>query len=168
MTVLAYAARQRPDAAATPAAVVLGATATMRGVPEVANLALSSNLLYSPALRAGPLGRRLVRAVAFGDSSPPHAVADTRRRWADCPAPTRWAYGLGLMGEDITAEVARITVPVLAVTGTKDRIAPPARARAIAAAAPRGRFELVAGVGHAIVAEAPGTVGALILATATA
>lgn len=49
---------------------------------------------------------------------------------------------------DRAADAARVTCPLLVLHGTDDPISPPADGRAVASAAPRGRFVAIADGGH--------------------
>jgi 3-oxoadipate enol-lactonase len=53
-----------------------------------------------------------------------------------------------LEGFDITDRLWRIDVPTLVLAGSRDVIVPPARQRALAAAIPGARFQLLEGAGH--------------------
>ncbi len=55
---------------------------------------------------------------------------------------------LGRRSRSTTAAASGMTVPLLVVQGGCDQISPPEDARKIADAAPKSRFELVAGAGH--------------------
>jgi pimeloyl-ACP methyl ester carboxylesterase len=56
---------------------------------------------------------------------------------------------------DVRDRLAAVTVPTLVLTGELDRETPPAYGRALAAAIPGARFEVLAGAGHLLPAEAP-------------
>lgn len=57
-----------------------------------------------------------------------------------------------------------IAVPTLVLVGSEDRIAPPALARAMAAAIPGARLAVIEGAGHVSNVEAPGAFSAAVLA----
>lgn len=56
------------------------------------------------------------------------------------------------------AELARLTMPVLVIAGTRDRLVSPHGVEARARAMPRARALLIAGAGHACAEEAPAAV----------
>jgi 3-oxoadipate enol-lactonase len=63
---------------------------------------------------------------------------------------------------DVRADLAGVAVPVLAVAGSEDTVAPPTLAREIAAGVQDGTSAVVEGVGHLAPAEAPGEVARLL------
>jgi pimeloyl-ACP methyl ester carboxylesterase len=65
-------------------------------------------------------------------------------------------------GHDTSARLATIDAPTLVIHGTADRMLPPANGRAIAAAIPGARLELLDGVGHLFWWEQPERSAALI------
>jgi 3-oxoadipate enol-lactonase len=71
---------------------------------------------------------------------------------------------LGMAGRpDRRAELGRIDVPTLVLVGEEDEISPPEEARAMAAALPRGRLELVPEAGHLAPYENPAAVSDAML-----
>lgn len=66
------------------------------------------------------------------------------------PQPDGLARGLAwLAGEDLRAELGRVTAPVHLIGGERDTLVPPAALEATAAALPDARTSLVPGAGHA-------------------
>jgi len=66
------------------------------------------------------------------------------------PAPRALQEGLVLLDEfDVRAELPRLRVPSLWISGRRDRLVPAGAMPAAAALAPRGRSEVIAGAGHA-------------------
>jgi 3-oxoadipate enol-lactonase len=63
---------------------------------------------------------------------------------------------------DVRAQLRGVRVPVLAVAGSEDAVAPPALAQAVAAGVPDGSCAVVAGVAHLAPAEAPAEVARLL------
>jgi len=63
---------------------------------------------------------------------------------------------------DIRAELGGVRVPVLAVAGSEDAVAPPAMAKAVAAAVRDGSWAVLEGVAHLAPAEAPIAVATLL------
>ncbi|GAA1878817.1 alpha/beta fold hydrolase [Lapillicoccus jejuensis] len=119
---------------------------------------------HAPAV---PLGRTITlqgqRALLFGEHADPGAVAATR----DQVAATRLAsfggfYG-ALMAHDEVASLAVLAdVPVTVLVGTRDRLTPERHARALVAALPHARLEVLDGAGHMLPYEATGEVTAAI------
>ena len=73
----------------------------------------------------------------------------------------------GVFGTDMAAcnayarsldGLATIAAPVLVIAGGQDRMTPPKASKAIAAAIPGARLTVIAGSGHALMAEAPDAV----------
>jgi len=63
--------------------------------------------------------------------------------------PEALAWGLErLRVGDLRGQLAQVRKPALVIAGRDDRITPPAAARALAAALPRGRYQSLAGAGH--------------------
>ncbi|QQQ01257.1 pimeloyl-ACP methyl ester esterase BioH [Lysobacter enzymogenes] len=66
------------------------------------------------------------------------------------PAPRALQEGLVLLDEfDVRAELPRLRVPSLWISGRRDRLVPAGAMPAAAALAPRGRSEVIASAGHA-------------------
>jgi pimeloyl-ACP methyl ester carboxylesterase len=70
-------------------------------------------------------------------------------------------FGVG-NGHSPTEVAPNLTVPVLFIHGSEDRVAPIERARVLEAALPDARLETLAGIGHLPEVEAPEPVNALI------
>ena len=63
--------------------------------------------------------------------------------------PEALAWGLErLRVGDLRTQLAQVKKPALVIAGRDDRITPPAAARALAAALPKGRYRSLAGAGH--------------------
>ena len=67
-----------------------------------------------------------------------------------------------LAAYDARAELDEVTIPVLALAGEHDPVAPPATVAAMAAKIPRGTSVTVAGAGHLASAERPAQVATLL------
>ncbi|TNM37499.1 alpha/beta fold hydrolase [Nocardioides albidus] len=65
---------------------------------------------------------------------------------------------------DVTARLATVSAPVLAVAGADDVATPPELLATIADAVPRGRLDVIPGVGHLAPLEAPDRVASLLSA----
>jgi pimeloyl-ACP methyl ester carboxylesterase len=64
---------------------------------------------------------------------------------------------------DRRADLARISVPTLVMVGEEDVVTPPTDAKALAAAIPNARLEIIAGAGHMAPYENPAAANAVIL-----
>jgi pimeloyl-ACP methyl ester carboxylesterase len=67
-----------------------------------------------------------------------------------------------LEGLDLTSILPDIQAPALVVAGEEDRMFPPERSRALAAAIPGARLEILPGASHGMVIERPFEVAALL------
>ncbi len=67
-----------------------------------------------------------------------------------------------LEGLDLTPILPDVQAPTLIVAGEEDRMFPPERSRALAAAIPNARLEIVPGAPHGMVVERPFDVAALL------
>ncbi len=126
----------------------------------------SISLANLPLAVGSFVGTRRMRRRAFMRMvlSPRAAREDDLDAWAErfvpiygrdvaSPAP-RLRMQLGALKDfDRSAELGGITAPTLVVSASHDRIAPPARGRALAAAIPGARYEEVDGMGHALPVE---------------
>lgn len=110
-------------------------------------------------------------AVCRGSLSPetraknPAAVAFVRESLLRQPAAGYAAHARAL-AEARAAPVERIAAPVWMMTGADDPVAPPEGARALAAAMPNARVEIVPGCGHWPMIEAPEAAARLAAAAA--
>ena len=107
-------------------------------------------------------GRRAIADSMLGKLLAPQADLLARGRVQSMiegtPVETILADLQGLMARpDRTPLLSKITVPTLVVVGEHDAITPPAEARAMAAAIPGARCEVVPGAGHMVPIEAPDT-----------
>ncbi|MEV6422876.1 alpha/beta hydrolase [Streptomyces sp. NPDC051662] len=164
------AAARRPGLREHAAAVLLCSTGSSRLVPEALLVPMrpgrtrtwiNRRILGSraPLGPVTPLSRRILRYGTMGPGAAPDRVARCARIVHACPRPVRvaWAHVLGTL--DLDAEVRELRVPTAVIVGSADRLTPPARARALAAALPEragptGLTELT-GVGHMTPVEAP-------------
>lgn len=105
--------------------------------------------LASPAYRDSPAGRAFYASwwQLLGEVSGPAlaAVAD------------------GLLSFDVTEALAGVRVPVLAVAGQHDRLAPPPLVEQVAASVPGARFEVVDNAQHLVNLERPDRFNELLL-----
>lgn len=131
-----------------PVEVALTLLSTARlGVAET--IRRTAPLTLSPrALRERP--DIIERWVALAESEPRHRGALVGQLVAAAM-------------HDARAELGRITAPTLVLTGDADTLIDPAESRALAAAIPRARLEILPGAGHDFPTEAPAeTAGALL------
>lgn len=113
--------------------------------------------------------RRPVARVMFGRTFLAGPRADgVVREWSDTLRATdrdgvaRAIRGVVARRPVPPAELAAISAPVLVVVGDEDVATPVADARAVAAAVPGARLEVVTGAGHSSTVEAPEAVTALL------
>lgn len=107
----------------------------LEGVDLTATLV---SLILSPDLRTS--SSELVREVAsWIHATTADALALELRAYAD--------------GEDLLPKLRSVEVPCLTLVGELDHNQPPTRSQEIAEAMPRGKLEVIPGVGHALLLE---------------
>jgi pimeloyl-ACP methyl ester carboxylesterase len=107
------------------------------------------------------LGFFLAR-LGFGRDPQASHVELVREMIAACEKEDSQAAIGALMGLDITADLARIQLPTLVLSGSADVIAPPAESRRIADLIPHSRLEVFKGAGHMLMLERTEEVHSLI------
>ncbi|MGE0452335.1 MAG: alpha/beta fold hydrolase [Vicinamibacteria bacterium] len=116
------------------------------------------------AASAGADGRRVFDLLAETTFSPAYVSAQgpafAERRERIGRMPRAWFEALAgllesLRGLDLRPLLGAIRCPTLVVGAELDLTFPPERSRALAAAVPGARLEIVPGAGHALVVEAP-------------
>jgi len=95
-------------------------------------------------------------------SQRPDELLGWRNMLTRTPAAGYIAMCGALRDTDLTAAVARIATPTLAVAGDEDGSTPPAQVKASAERIPGARFELIAGAGHLPCIEQPVALAQLI------
>lgn len=175
MAILALAGAHPEEFGSRVAGVVLAATAAgelVRGA--VGAVGARVEALLRPGLRAA-LGspvraermRRLVqrrgsdlayaaaRLTNFGPRADPSLVEYVTGLAMQAPVEV-WTDALvGLIEMDLREALRNITVPVLVLVGERDRLTPPASARAMARELPDARLGVVRGAGHLLMLERP-------------
>ncbi|MFF4900847.1 alpha/beta fold hydrolase [Streptomyces sp. NPDC001068] len=165
MTVMAASARPRLREHA--AAVLLCSTGSSRLVAEARVVPmragavrtwLTTHVLASraPLGPVTPVARSILKYATMGAGSVPEAVEACARIVHACPPAARHAWALVLADLDLQDGVKELRVPTAVISGTSDRLTPPAHARALVAALPHslGLTELP-GLGHMTPVEAP-------------
>jgi pimeloyl-ACP methyl ester carboxylesterase len=122
-------------------------------LPKVSQAALRSPRL---TYRWGDtdLSAAMVRG-AFGRRATARMVDDVRRMLAECPTQTLAEAGAAIAGHDIREALAAHSVATTVVVGDEDRLTPPSHARLLAELVPGTELEVLAGVGHQVMQEAP-------------
>jgi pimeloyl-ACP methyl ester carboxylesterase len=119
------------------------------------------------AEKARRSGTRISVAVSrflnFGDKPDRRLTRFTEAMSAATPAEVVGDFWLTLDAHDKRAALATLgAVPTLVVVGDRDRLTPPAHARAIAAAVPGAKLVEVRGAGHVPMLEQPDVVNAAL------
>lgn len=122
----------------------------------------SSLALYRAAVRLYTADARAFFAFDATDSTFRATLPDLQR--LDTRAMAH--YFARMPDIDISGWLPRIQAPVLALTGDRDPIVPPAQARLIADGVPEGRLALLPGAGHIPMAERAGDYSRLVTAWA--
>lgn len=104
----------------------------------------------------------LLARVGFGRDPQASHVELVREMIAACEKEDSQAAIGSLVGLDMTADVSKITLPTLILSGSADVITPPAEARRIAELIPGARLEVFKGAGHMLMLERTEEVHALI------
>jgi pimeloyl-ACP methyl ester carboxylesterase len=104
----------------------------------------------------------LITRIGFGKHPQPSHVELTRQMLLACDAETTRAAGTALLGLNLSADLPKIDVPTLVISGTNDVLTPPAEARRIAQLIPGARLEMLPGTGHMAMLEQSVTVDRLI------
>lgn len=102
------------------------------------------------------LSRQVIRYMAFGPHATDAEVAFYERMFQACPGWVRASAGKAMTEMDLFDGLDQLTVPTLVLSGSLDRLTPPAHAERIAAALPE-LTEIVElpGIGHMGPLEAP-------------
>jgi len=113
---------------------------------------------------AGDLSFLSTRFVGFGDPRVHPAVVDFLEQMIrSTPIEVVAAFGEVLYGVDMRDTLATLgRVPVVTVTGDKDRLISPSLGLELAEAIPSAELVWVPGAGHAVILEAPGVVNEAI------
>ncbi|MGO1545283.1 MAG: alpha/beta fold hydrolase [Gulosibacter sp.] len=113
---------------------------------------------------AASTDRSIERWYPAGTSVSTEMIAQTRRTLeANDPDSFLHAYEVFATGDqDIAAELARIAMPTLAITGELDPGSTPEMSERLAAAVPGARAEIVAGARHMLPVENPAALAAAI------
>lgn len=91
--------------------------------------ALAGSTMTLPSIR---WSRWPLQRMALSRYADRQAVDFVYEILADCRTDVRAVWGAGLSGLDVTAGLEKLTVPTTVVTGTEDRLTPPAVAHRIA------------------------------------
>jgi len=123
---------------------------------------LGPALVASAFYLAAPLARRRLRRLVGDESEVEQILAANRRgrAWRSFVVEQR-AMLLELPG--LVARLSDIRAPTVVVAGERDRLVPPATARALAAAIPGADLRTLVGVGHDLPLEAPDAVAAAVV-----
>lgn len=149
-------------------------TATDRLTPKMRAAARALATQARAAADGSVGGGTLFRALAPGAfserwlASQPAGFLEIRARLFDS-LPQPFFAGIAsimqaLLGLDLDARLPRIAAPTLVIGAGLDRTFPPEHSRAIAAAIPGARLEILDECGHAAVVEAPERIAADLLA----
>ena len=126
----------------------------------VARLALVAPVGVPPTQGALGYAQALARELAAASPSFLLLLATDALRTGPRPlARSAW----GLLGADVRADLAHVSVPTLLVWGERDRLVPVAAADAFITALPDARLVVVAGAAHMPMLERPGETEAALL-----
>jgi pimeloyl-ACP methyl ester carboxylesterase len=107
-------------------------------------------------------GGVLARRVLGRRPSESH-ISSTREMFLATPAPVRVGCFNAFGAMDLRSALAQADVPTTVLVGSRDRLTPPRLGRAVAAALPNARFEVLPDAGHMLPLERADEVAAAIL-----
>ncbi|MGI8493237.1 MAG: alpha/beta fold hydrolase [Acidimicrobiales bacterium] len=123
------------------------------GFNRVALAALTHPVAHRVAA-APRFGRILVRG-AHGERPALSHLAATQEMYVGTPALTRGEFFTAMGTMDLTAGLARISVPTTVVVGSRDQLTPRRHSEVLASSIPGARLEVIRGAGHQLPFEAP-------------
>jgi len=118
--------------------------------------------VYDPSQEIANLARRLLAPLARTRFDPQAILASPQLRQSILGADPAAIAGLAAVSEDLRDALPRIRMPTLLVWGADDALAPPRVGRVLARTLPDARLQLMEGVGHTPMVEAPGRLRALL------
>ena len=128
------------------------------GLPVAAQLPLP----LSPMTGDSMLVLGAAALAAFGTDPSLFMLRRAVEAMARCPDGTRQAATAGLVGFDVSDEIADIRLPTLVLSGTRDLVIPFSHSERIAAAIPGASLIALPDAGHLVVWERPGELSAHI------
>ena len=158
MTAMSYMGQHLKEARTRVAGAVLVSTAAVD-----VRLGQSGKSRFAKRLMGGgpdpydpPVRGNNHRAILFGDDPDPAAVAVVNEQVsATDPAVLRASYRAFCQADVRKAFELLMDVPVSILTGAKDTMTPPTRARAMTIPLTKARFAALRGMGHALPYESP-------------
>ena len=97
----------------------------------------------------------LTRQFGLSSDAAPEVVAFLERQLRGVPPTVLGALGPHVASADLREEAAGLWVPALVVIGERDRLTPPRQGQRLAVTLPHSEVEVIAGVGHTAMLEAP-------------
>jgi pimeloyl-ACP methyl ester carboxylesterase len=146
------------------ARLILAAPASGYAKADAAQRAARVDARLSDMVRLGPAGIAETRAAALlSPNASLDAIARVRAVMQGL-RPEGYTQAVRMLGRaDILADAKDIATPTLVLCGGADTVTPEAGCRAIAAAIPGARCEILAGLGHALYVEDPASFDAAVL-----
>ena len=145
--------------------VTVGTAGSMRAARDRAVLRFSASRLFAGVLKAGALGRALVRRGAFGRAPRPDWVEATRAMAAACPRSTKAAWVAAVSGTSVLDGLSSSSphVDITVATGSHDTVVTPAHLTELAdACRPRADVVVLDGAGHMAPLERPHEIADLV------
>ena len=158
---LAHAGAQPDRFAKHIQSLVLVSTAARDEGSSAGEVAMMGHPVFAAALRRPALGRRLL-AQMTGPGASPRVREQTRRLFAATAPAVRAATFRASQKLDLRAAARLVDVPTVVLSGTRDRIVPPAASRDLADLVHLGRLTVVPNAGHMLPLEAPESVLAAV------
>ncbi len=123
---------------------------------------ITDGRLNPAALMSQPNFGFFLARLGYGRDPQPSHVELNRQMIADSRRDQMTPAIRALLGFDLTADLPRIDLPTLVMSGTADVIAPPAESRRIAELIPGAHLEVFKGAGHMLMFERADEVNHLI------
>ena len=114
--------------------------------------------------RLGPQGMAAERSAVLLSEDAPQSAKDRVRAIMAGIRPDGYRQAVAMLFDaDIHADARHISLPVRVVCGGDDVVTPPAGCRHVAESFPEGRFQMLAGLGHASYVEGPDAFNAVLI-----
>jgi non-heme chloroperoxidase len=165
MTVLGLAVDHPGVIDARVGGLVLVSTEAAQAVPSGLPIGLGQWIVASGA-SSWALSNRFVGPIltrgSFGSTASLVTLDATRASWATTAPAVRAGFLEAMSHLDLIDGLATIAVPTVVVSGTRDRVTLPSHSQDIARLVPGAHLEVLPGIGHQVIFEAPEQLSVII------